>query len=62
VRTKEPDETQAALKAVLPERFWMRINALLVAFGRTICVPVSPRCSTCPLGPGCPRIGVGRSR
>jgi endonuclease III len=57
-----PDETQAKLKAVLPQEHWIEINPLLVSFGKSICVPVSPKCSICPFRAGCPRIGVEKSR
>jgi endonuclease-3 len=62
VRTKTPEQTEAALRRVLPRRFWIEYNGLLVAFGQTICQPVSPWCSRCVLAPRCPRIGVVRSR
>lgn len=62
VQTRTPDETEAALRKVLPRRYWIEFNGLLVAFGQTICQPVSPFCSRCPLAGRCPRIGVVRSR
>jgi len=33
-----------------------------VAFGQTICRPLSPRCSACPVAAACPRRGVVRTR
>ncbi len=62
VRTARPAETEAALRAALPREHWIEINDLLVMFGQTICVPVSPRCSACPLARVCRREGVTRSR
>lgn len=62
VRTKTPEQTEEALRKVLPRRYWLEYNGLLVAFGQTICQPVSPLCSRCPLARRCPRIGVPRSR
>ena len=62
VRTKAPDRTEVALREVLPRRHWLEYNGLLVAFGQTICHPLSPRCSRCPIEPACPKIGVVRSR
>jgi endonuclease III len=62
VRTKTPGETEQALRAKLPVRWWIRYNTLMVAFGRTVCKPVSPLCSQCPVGPFCDRVGVSRSR
>jgi len=62
VRTKTPLETEMALRAKLPRRYWLRYNTLLVGFGQTICAPVSPWCSRCPVRRCCARVGVTRSR
>ena len=62
VRTRTPEQTEHALEEVLPERYWIDINDLLVTFGQQVCHPTSPRCSSCPLAARCPRTGVTRSR
>jgi len=62
VRTKTPEQTEAALRRTLPRRYWLEFNELLVAFGQTICQPVSPRCSQCPISQDCPALGVSRRR
>jgi endonuclease-3 len=62
VRTRTPEETETALRAKLPGRHWLTINGLLVLFGKAVCQPISPHCSTCPVGARCPRVGVGRHR
>ena len=62
VETPHPDRTEIALRAKLPRKYWIEINHLLVFFGKTVCQPVSPRCSTCPLEKTCPAIGVTRRR
>ncbi len=62
VRTRNPAETEFALRAKLPSEYWLVINDLLVTFGQNQCVPVSPRCSTCPLFHLCDRVGVAKSR
>jgi endonuclease-3 len=62
IETRNPDASEEALRKILPERWWIDINRLLVGFGQSVCVPVSPHCSRCPVGENCPRIGVGRSR
>jgi endonuclease-3 len=62
IQTRTPEESERALRARLPRRYWIGYNDLLVAFGQNICQPVSPRCSTCPLVDTCPRVGVARSR
>lgn len=62
VSTKNAHETEEQLRKVLPKKYWLIYNALLVAFGRKTCHPVSPRCSYCPLSPTCKQIGVIRHR
>jgi endonuclease-3 len=62
VITRIPEETEMALREKLPLRYWMEYNNLLVSFGQHICLPVSPRCSQCPIGRFCDRVGVKRSR
>ena len=62
VKTKNPTETETALRKQLPRRYWIGYNDLLVSFGQNICHPVSPRCSECPVSPRCARVGVMRSR
>jgi len=58
VRTRTPEETEMALRARLPRRFWIGYNDLLVSFGQNVCTPLSPRCSTCPVAALCRRVGV----
>jgi endonuclease-3 len=62
VQTKTPEETEMALRARLPDEYWIEINDLLVSWGQNVCHPTSPRCSVCPLRPYCDRVGVVRSR
>jgi endonuclease-3 len=62
VRTPTPEKTETALRERLPKRYWIEYNDLLVAFGQTVCNPVSPKCSECTLRSLCPRIGVVKSR
>lgn len=58
VSTETPLQTEMALRAKLPERYWIPINSLLVAFGQSICRPISPHCDRCPLHGPCPQHGV----
>jgi endonuclease-3 len=62
VRTRSPEETERALRRKLPRRHWLTYNDLLVTFGQNVCLPVSPRCSRCPLEGLCPKIGVKKHR
>jgi endonuclease-3 len=58
VRSRTPAQTEMALRARLPRRYWIGYNDLLVAFGQNVCTPISPRCSTCPVSDLCRRVGV----
>ncbi len=58
VRTTGPPATEAALRKILPKRFWLTINSTLVAFGQSICKPRRPHCDRCPIEEQCPKIGV----
>ena len=62
VKTKNPTETEFALREVLPKRNWIEINDLLVMYGQAVCNPVSPWCSRCGIINHCGRVGVIRSR
>lgn len=64
VATKTPEETEKALKTILPKKYWSEYNSLMVMWGQNICVPLSPFCSRCPLQnlQLCPQIDVTRHR
>ncbi|HIH98828.1 MAG TPA: endonuclease III [Thermoplasmata archaeon] len=62
VSTRHPDETELELKKKLPKKYWIVFNELLVLHGKNICVPISPKCSVCPIHKYCDRVGVIRSR
>jgi endonuclease III len=61
IATRTPGATEMTLRRILPVRYWKTWNRYLVAFGQTVCLPVRPKCSVCPLRPYCRRIGVKRS-
>jgi len=58
VRTKNPKETEFALREKLPKPYWLEYNDLLVSFGQHLCRPISPRCSECPVEKYCDQVGV----
>ncbi|MFA5059463.1 MAG: endonuclease III [Candidatus Omnitrophota bacterium] len=62
IATKTPEETEWALRAKLPKKFWIEYNALLVMWGQNICKPVSPFCSRCAVKDLCQRKEVELSR
>ncbi|MDH3867734.1 MAG: exodeoxyribonuclease III, partial [Desulfobulbaceae bacterium] len=58
VETKSPLETEMNLRRKLPEKYWIKINSILVAFGQATCKPVRPHCDRCVIEKYCPKIGV----
>lgn len=62
VNTKTPLQTEETLEKILPKKYWEEFNGIFVQFGRKVCVPISPLCSTCPVNHLCPKINVVKSR
>jgi endonuclease-3 len=62
VKTKTPEKTEFALRAKLPNQYWIEYNDLLVSFGQHLCRPISPICSQCPVRKYCRQIGVTVTR
>ena len=62
VKTKKFEETEVELMKILPKRYWRDLNGIFILHGKKICVPISPRCSICPIRKYCKRIGVKKSR
>lgn len=51
--TETPYETEMTLREILPKRYWKSWNSILVSYGQTVCRPVGPKCSVCPLAEYC---------
>ena len=47
VKTKTPEETEGALKKIVPQHLWSKVNLLLVDHGQRICQPRKPKCGEC---------------
>jgi endonuclease-3 len=62
VDTRTPEQTTTALEKVLPRRYRVEINRLLVPFGKHICTGRLPHCSTCPVLDMCEQVGVEQHR
>ena len=62
IRTKTPEQTEQELMKILPKEYWNEFNGIFVLFGRTICTPISPKCSVCPIKRYCRKVGVKSSR
>ena len=56
VCTKNPEETEFALREKLPQKYWIDINTLMVTHGQNICKPTKPKCSECPIEAYCAKI------
>ena len=47
VKTKTPDETEMKLRKILPKKYWIDFNTLLVTHGQNICKVQKPQCEKC---------------
>ena len=56
VTTKNPEETEFALRDKLPQKYWLDINSLLVTHGQNVCKPINPKCGECPINEYCNKI------
>jgi endonuclease-3 len=62
IATKTPEQSMEALQDLLPERYRVEINRLLVPFGKHVCTGTAPRCSVCPVLEFCRQVGVTTHR
>lgn len=58
VKTKMPEETSELLNKNIPAIYRRNFNRAFVAFGQTVCKPVSPVCTQCKLLKCCKRAGL----
>ncbi len=56
LKTKDPEETEFALREKLPQKYWIPINSLLVTHGQNVCKPIKPLCEKCPVETYCEKI------
>ncbi len=47
IKTREPDHSEFALMELIPKRYWIDINRLMVRHGQVICKPINPQCARC---------------
>ncbi|MDR0567981.1 MAG: endonuclease III [Spirochaetaceae bacterium] len=62
VASSSPEQTEFALRELLPRKYWKGVNALLVLYGQRVCRPLSPFCSRCAISAHCARTEVKKSR
>jgi len=55
VKTKNPLQTEVALKKTVPKELWIKLNRLFVRFGQQICVSIRPKCEICVIKDICPK-------
>lgn len=58
VKTKNPEETEFALRGKLPRKWWILYNDFLVTLGQNICFPRNPDCKGCPVNKLCEKINI----
>ena len=56
IKTQNPEETEFALRAKLPVKYWIDINTLLVTHGQNVCKPIKPNCTACPIADYCAKV------
>ena len=59
VETKTPEETEAELARLVPRRYWIELNNLMVKYGRKVCLPRNPKCFECTIRRYCKQVNVG---
>lgn len=58
VKTSMPDETEMELRKILPQKYWLDINTLLVTLGQNLCRPTNPKCGECPINKYCKKFNL----
>ncbi|HNV97552.1 MAG TPA: endonuclease III [bacterium] len=53
LKTKNPHDTEMFLRKNLDNKYWRKINFVLVLFGQNICRPISPKCENCKINKYC---------
>ncbi len=62
IKTKTAEQTDKIIPEILPKKYWKEFNSIFVQFGKDICVPISPKCSICPIEKYCKKVGITVSR
>lgn len=53
VKTREPNQTETELVKIVPKKYWIIMNELLVRLGQNVCKPLGPKCEQCPINAYC---------
>lgn len=54
-QTRTPEETRQVLERIVPPRWILHVNELLVKHGQTTCLPRTPKCPQCVVAAWCAR-------
>ena len=52
-REKNPEKIKKDIEKIIPKKYWILANSLLVDFGKEICA-AKPKCYVCPIEKSCP--------
>lgn len=55
---KTPDKVEKDLMALVPKKYWLDFNYLLVRHGREVCAARKPLCFKCVINKLCPSAGI----
>lgn len=53
IQTQTPTESEKELWKVVPQKYIMPYNELMVKHGQKICRPIGPKCDQCPIATSC---------
>jgi endonuclease-3 len=53
-REKNPEKIKKDIEKIIPKKYWLIGNSLLVDFGKEICNSPKPKCYKCPIEKLCP--------
>lgn len=53
IKTKNTLDTEMQLRKILPINLWQKTNFLFVILGQNICLPLNPKCNSCPINKYC---------
>ncbi len=59
---RDADNVEMILREILPKKWWIPINDILVRWGQNICSPISPKCTQCVINDSCNQVGVVKHR
>lgn len=62
VKTRYPEQTEQELMRIVPKKQWQIVNEVFVVHGKTICNPITPKCSKCPVTKYCKQVNVKRRK